>query len=272
MKPIEYKKIKVLIQFFFHIRKREICAWCLAVFGITLLYTILFPAVKDMAQMELEAMSKELLELVGMSKFSDMGNYIIYFGTIYGMILIAITVFAISSAAKGLLDEERKKSIEFLYGTPISRNEIYVAKYMTSLFSTLFLIVSAAVAGICSGILSSEATFIFGDYFKIIMISSMTPLFFMTFSFMMAAVSSRIGTGMNTMIIMMVSYVLGYLSKLLHNSGTWLSWFSPFEQFSYEKALALVGDTLIWYGGCFLIIIAMFLIGLIQYRHRDFML
>ena len=272
MRQVELSKIKTLIAFTFQIRKKEIVGWCAAIFGIVLLYTILFPSIKDMAQMEMETMPKELLELIGMGEFSNMGNYITYFGMIYGMILIAISVFSISFATRILAEEERDQTMEFLYATCISRSEIYIAKYVTALLSCLLVIFSAATAGICSGLFSNEATFVFADYIKIILISSMTPLLFLTLSFQIAAVSKRKGTVTIGIFIMMVSYVLGYLSKLLGTGGTWLSWFSPFTLFSYENAIKWTMTTRLWFSGFFICLIGLWCIGIMLYKQRDFQL
>lgn len=272
MKQIEFHKIKTLIAFHFQIRKKEIIGWCAAIFGIVLLYTILYPSIKEMAQMEMETMPKELLELMGMGQFSDMGNYITYFGMIYGMIVIAISVFAISFAARILKEEERDQTMEFLYSTCISRSEIYIAKYVTALLSCLLVILAAAAAGIGSGVIHHEPTFIFTDYVKNILISSITPLLFLTLSFQLAAVSKRKGTLMMGVFVMMVSYVLGYLSKLLGTDGTWLSWLSPFTLFSYENAIAWSAITRLWLGGYFIFMMVIWSIGIMIYKQRDFQL
>lgn len=272
MRTIEVSKIGVLIKFQFKTRKKEIFGWSLAIFSIMFLYAALFPSVKDMAQLKMEAMPKELLQFVGMESFSDMGDYISYFGMIYGMLLIAISIFAVSFASRILLDEERNKSIEFLAAQELSRVEIYVSKYLSAFFAVLCLVCLSAFAGLLGAVIGGGYDFDFAKYASVVKISSITPFFFMSLSFALGGFSQKYGSATTGSFILMLSYMLGYLSKLLGKNGEWMVYLSPFETFSARSELALDSLTLLCCGIYVLLAAFLTVFGGYRYNSRDYQL
>lgn len=270
MNRIDLRKTGKLTAFQINIHKKEMSGWCAAIFGISFLYTILFPSVKDMAQMKMDAMPEELLQFIGMNGLSDMGNYISYLATIFGMILICISVFAISFSSHILLDEEKEGSVEFLYSNALSKTEIYAAKFLTVFLAVFAVICAAAVASLISGVAGGGDTFDFAAYSRMMKLSTLTPFFFAALSFALAGASRRLGGVMVGITVLMVSYVLGYLSKLLGENWEWLKYLSPFEALSCSHTADPAGETLVYWGVVVAVGLLLVLAGAILYNRRDY--
>lgn len=223
-----------------------------------------------MAQVKLDAMPKELLELVGMDKFSDMSNYITYFGMIFNMLLIVISIFSASFSASILSKEEKNKTIEFLYALEVERYEIYVSRLITAFVAVISVVSSGVMAAAIAGSINGGSTFVAGDFIKIVKVSGFTPFFFMALSLMVAGISTKIGAPMVGSMTVLISYVLGYLSKLIGNDAQWLSKLSPFEMLTPENAITLEGQTLVVLVIYFTLSICFVVIGGIVYKRRDF--
>ncbi len=249
---------------------KQIIGWCTAVFSIMFLYMILFPSVKDMAQIKLDAMPRELLQFVGMEDFADMSNFIAYFGMIFNIILIAVSIFAASFSAGLISKEEKTKTIEFLYALEVSRSEIYVSRLFAALLAVFAVLCSGAISTAVCGTINGGETFIAADFIQIVKISGFTAFFFMAVSLMIAGVSTKIGAPMIGSMTVLVCYLSGYLSRLLGEKGKWLGKLSPFEMLSPKNAIALEKHTIYAIMIYIAISVCFVFIGGVVYRRRDF--
>lgn len=250
--------------------RRQISGWCLAIFALMFLYMILFPSIQGVMQMKLDAMPKAMLQAFGMESFNDFGNFISYFGVVYNLILIAISIFAATFSANLICKEEKFKTIEFLYSLEVSRLEIYVAKLITAFVAVLLIICSAGVSTMICGFINAGPTFVLVDFLKIIKISSFTVFFFVGVAFLFAGISSNIGASALGSVTVLVCYLLGFLSTLLGDSGAWLEKLSPFQLFSPQNALAFETDTFIALLVYFALMLIFVVVGGISYKRRDF--
>lgn len=250
--------------------RKQILGWFIAIFAIMFLYMILFPSVKDMAQIKMESMPQGVLELFGMEDLSSMSNYVSYFGMIYGIVLIAISFFSVTFSANLLGREEKTKTIEFLYSLAVSRSEIYIAKLITAFVANLLLVSAVAIATIVCGVISGGATFDLLDISQLLKITSFTVFFFMATGLLIAAASNKFGSSATGSMVVIASYLLGYLGTLLGENAAWLKRLSPFEQFSPANALAFENDMLITLGIYFALLVVFIVVGLLLYRRRDF--
>lgn len=250
--------------------RKQIIGWCVAIFSIMFLYMILFPTVKDMAQLKLDAMPKEILEMFGMENFTDMANFTSYFGMIYSIVIIAISIFAATISANLICKEEKSKTIEFLYSLEVSRTEIYISKLITAFIAVFMVVLSAVVSTAICGMITGGETFVAADFLQIAKISSITAFFFMTVSLLLAGITTKIGVSVTSSMIVLLCYMLGYLSKLLGDKAQWLVNLSPFELFNSTNALALEGDTMAALGVYFAIMVIFVVVGGIVYKRRDF--
>ncbi|HMM05076.1 MAG TPA: ABC transporter permease subunit [Clostridiales bacterium] len=250
--------------------RKLITGWFIAIFATMFLYMILFPSVKDMAQFKMEAMPPGVMELFGMEDLSVMSDYVGYFGMVYVLVLIAISVFAVTFSAGLLSKEEKTKTIEFLYSLTVSRSEIYLAKLLTAIIANLLIIAGVALATFGCGMINGGPTFVPGDLLQILTITSLTVFFFMSVGLMIAGVSNQWGTPATGSMVVIASYLLGYLGTLLNENAAWLQRLSPFEEFSPTNALSLTNDIRITLGVYCTLSLIFIGVGLVRYRHRDF--
>jgi len=272
MREFDFKKTIKLSWFSLKTYRKQVIGWCVAIFAITFLYMILFPSVKDMAQIKLNAMPKELMQFVGMNEFSDMSDFVLYFGMIFNLVLVAVSVFAATFSANLLLKEEKSRSMEFLYALETSRIEIYLSKCIAALVSVFAVLAAGTVSAAICGYVNGGETFVVADFLKVIGIASAIAFIFSVLSLLIAGISAKIGAPMLGSMAVIFSYVLGFLSHLLGDQARWLSWFSPFDKLSAENILAMDSDALLFLAIYILFMIGCLLIGCRAYRKRDFCL
>ena len=250
--------------------RRYLLGWTVSIFATMFMYMILFPTMQDMAVIKMDAMPKQILQLFDMDNFSSLDNFINYFGMIFNLILIAMSIFAASFSANLICREEKAKTIEFLYSLEVSRTEIYVSKLLSAFVASLAVLLSAMVSTWICGAINGGETFVVGDFLQIIKISGFCVFFFMALSVMLAGITTKVGVGAVGSMIVLVCYLLGYLSKLLDTKAPWLAYFSPFELFSPQNAVKFESKTLtalaIYFGLALVFLIA----GGLVYRRRDF--
>ncbi len=243
--------------------------WGIGSFAVMFLYMILFPSVQDMAKVKMEAMPEELLEFMGMSSFSDMGNFVSYLGIIFGIVILVISVFA-SVYAGGLINkEEKQKTIEFLYGLSVSRDEIYLGKCIAAYAGVMAVLLMAAISSLICGFINGGETFVLMDAIQIFKITGFSAFIFTGVSLFVAGLTAKVSAGAVSSAVVFVCYVLGYLGTLLGEKAQWLKYISPFETLSSTEALAgenILIKLLIY----FIIAAVLTAIGGVFYKKRDF--
>ncbi len=269
MKNFELRNVFKLCVINISNTKKSIIGWSIAIFSIMSLYMILFPSIKDMAQIKLDVLPQELMQFVGMSSMADMSNFTTYFGMIYGIILIAISIFSATYSSSLIRKEEQTKSIEFLNALTVSKTEIYISKYITSYFVTLIIVLCAIISTIICGFIGGGETFNIIDILTASKFSSLTPFIFGGLGLMFAGISPKLGTGALSSAIVLVSYVLGYLGELLTTSGEFLLYFSPFSMLSVKNVLSNESGVTISLIIYFAIYVISIIIGCMIYNKRD---
>lgn len=264
------KNIATLTKFQLRVHRKQIGGWAIAIFGIMFLYMILFPSVQDMAQIKMDAMPEELMQFMGMDDFSDMSNYTTYFGMIYNIILIAISIFAVVLGAGILSKDEKEKTIEFLYSLEVSRLELYLSKVVTAYLGVIIVIIGATASTLLCGLINGGETFTIMDVIQIIKCASITPFVFLGVGIMIAGITAKVSGGSAGSIIVIISYVLGFLSTMVSDQFTWLKYASPFEVLSPNEVLILSSHVLLAMGGYFVALVIFVVIGGISYCKRDF--
>lgn len=264
------KAMKALLIMELKNSRKMILGWAIGIFSIMFLYMILFPSVKEMGQMKLDAMPKEMLQLVGMESMDDFRTFPSYFGTIYNMVLVAISIFAGVLCGGLLYKEEKTKSIEFLYSMEVSRVEIYIAKLLTGFIGIMFVVICGGIATILCGLWNGGSTFDIELILRAIKISSISTLFFGSVGFFVGGMTGKFSAGSVAAMIVLATYLTGYLGNLLGDKATWLKAFSPLEVMKTQNAMhpdqeLVIG--VITYMGFMILLISC---GLQSYRKRDF--
>lgn len=252
------------------INKKQIIGWGVAIFSIMFLYMILFPSVKDMAQIKMESMPKEIMQFMGVNSFEDMSNYLEYFAMIYNLLLIAISVFAAIFGANIVANEEKNKTLEFTYALKVSRLEIYISKVIATFLGVIFVIIAAAVATIICGLISGGETF---DLAKVIMMikgAGQIPFVYMAIGLMFSAITTKFGGASISSMIVILTYVIGFLSTMVSEGLRWIEWISPFEMLKPNKVTELNADVMLAMSIYAVFMIVCIVVGGFSYNKRDF--
>ncbi len=269
MREMQAKNIVRLCKFNIYILRKAIIGWCCVVTALMTLYMILFPYVQDIAGVKMDALPTEILQLVGMDSLSDMANYTTYYGMIFGIILVAVSIFAATFSAGLITKEEKTKSIEFLSSLAVSRQEIYVSKYITSLVAVAAVLVGAVCSAAVCGLINGGETFSLAGVLTSAKTAGFTAVFFGAVGLFMAALSGKIGGGAAVSVVVIASYMLGYLGELLGDKAEFLFYLSPFKAFSVENSLSMDGEFIASLAVYFGIYVVLVVAGCIAYQKRD---
>ena len=262
------KNILKLTSFKLYLSRKTIMGFGLAILLITTLYMILYPSIRDIAQEELNALPKEVLQLFLMDKSSDLTNYTSYFSMIYSLVILGISFFASIFSFKIIKNEEKNKTIEYLNSLSVSRNEIYISSFLTSFISILIVVLISCLTVVSCGLINGGTSFNLKDILNVLSVICFIPFFFGGLSLFLAGISSKkIGIGYAYLIVI-ISYVLGYIGNLLNNNV--LTKFSPFITFNTNDILninnSLIIMFLVYISICFIVLV----IGNLVYKKRDF--
>jgi ABC-2 type transport system permease protein len=142
--------------------RKSILGWTISVSGVIILMLAFFPsmqseAMQQLAEAKLEGIDPALLAALGLGVMPDFTVITNYFGYVLQFITLAIMVFVVQKAVNMLIREETEGTIEFLYGKPVSREEIFFQKLL-ALFAAFaaFLLVL--------GIVTAAGYLAFSDY------------------------------------------------------------------------------------------------------------
>lgn len=265
-----WKTIWSLTKFDLKNYRKNITVWIITIFSITFLYMILFPSVKEMGQVKLEAMPKELLDFVNMSSMTDLQNYMNYYAMIISLIIIAISIFATTFTGKIIQYEEKSKAIEFTYSLEISRVSILLSKSITSFIAILGVLLATIVANFICAFAVGQETFELLNTILIIKTTLFIPFIFMSITLLICGITGKNIASSLASGIVFISYMLGYLAKLIGEKGAFLKYFSPFELLAPKEVISMNSDTVVAY---FILVVFFFVTTIIAhllYRRRDF--
>ncbi len=259
-----------LVKINLKVNKTQIIIWSTAIFSLMFLYMILFPSVGDLAQLKFEAMPKELMQFFGMEDFTLLATHTGYFGMIYNLILIAISIFIAIFSANIILNEEKSKTIDFLYSLNTTRGEIFFSKFLTSYIALMIVLISAFTSVMICGFINGGETFSLIETWQILKISSITTFVFLGIGTMLSGISSKIPAGTIASMLVLVMYMFGFFSSIAPDSLSFFKYLSPFEMLNPENAVNLTFETMVFTVIYFFIMIVFTLIGWHFYKKRDF--
>ncbi len=257
-----------LTKFQLNNKKNYIMGWSIGVFSMMFLYMILFESMKDLGQVKFDAMPKEILEFMGVESFAVMTNWISYYGMIFSLFTLVVSFFAATFAGTLIYNEEKIKSIEFLYGLPVSRMEIFISKILTSFVAVLVVSLAMDVSALLCGFINGGETFVAMDALTIMKITGIVPFFFMAIALFVGGLTARVPTGLVASGGVITFYMLGYLGSLLENEL--MTNISPFKVFEAANAMNLNSDVFFLFGVFIVAMFAVIFLGGLVYNKRDF--
>lgn len=266
---MQINKIIKMAIFNLKFNRLQIIGWSLVLFLLSFVYMILFPNVKEIAQIKIENMPEEILELFNIDFLVSLSNFQGFLGVIYSMILIAIAIFAVTFSASLLTYEESNKTIEFLGTLEVSRIDIYLAKALASFLALSIVLLATDIGLIIPGFINGGETFNLLEILEILKFSNVTVYLFWAIGLMISGINGKKNSSIIGSLIVIIFYFVGYLGTLLGNSGEFLGYLSPFETLSPSKVLNLDFASSITLGiYCLVIYMAIFLGGCF-YSRRD---
>ncbi len=263
------KQILKLCKFNLLVKRKAIMGWSLCIFSVMTLYMVFFPSIQDVASIKFEVMPQEVLQFVGMEDLTSLDNYTNYFGTIYALVLVAVSIFSATFSAGLITKAEQDKSIEFMNSLPVTRTELFIAKYLTSTIAVGLVLTCAILAVIGCGFLVGGESFSLMDVVACAKITSFSALLFGAIALSLAGVSSKVGTAATASGVVLAAYMLGYLGQLLGEDGELLKYFSPFLTLSVEQVLENSSELYIGLGIYFFLYLLALIIGGVLYNRRD---
>jgi len=197
---------------------------------LLLLYLSFFDVIKDSAdQIEqlYAAMPKELIEAFGKGMdsmttiYGYIGNQVAMYLSLSGCIL------AVSMAAGSIAGEIGNRNILFLLSKPISRLQIYAAKFI-AIVSSLFVsnIILLGITILSINLLTKETDLDLGIFALVYLAIFLLELFFVGLTELLG---SKFNSGKAIAIcslVVIVSYLLNVLAGL-SEQAEWLKYFSP---------------------------------------------
>lgn len=249
--------------------KRQIIGWTIAMFSIMFLYMILFPSMQEMAEVKMKAMPEELLQLFGMEDFTLLNNYIAYYSMILNVLLIPLSIYSAIYSAGLFFKEEKFKSIEFLNCMPVNRSEIYFSKVIAGFVGVFIVCFLTFLSALICGFLVGGDTFDLSKFITMSKLSGFIPFLFAGIAFFISGFTAKISTPMLSSMTVLITYMFGYLSKLLENKAEWLSYFSPFQMLSPQNCTELTSENITRYLIIIFITLLLVLFGNIFYKKRD---
>lgn len=103
--------IKTLFLFQLQYFVKTIVVWSAVLFGIMSMYMAFFSTMQEMAQVKFEMLPKEYLQLMGVEDISQMGNYVTFFGMIFNILIIIMSIYAVTFSMNLILKEEKTKPL-----------------------------------------------------------------------------------------------------------------------------------------------------------------
>ncbi|HPG91830.1 MAG TPA: ABC transporter permease subunit [Clostridia bacterium] len=237
MKTISIKRTSSIFLTELKTKIRPFAIWMASIVGLTFLYMLLFPMVKDIALAKLEAMPPEILAMFGMEDVGQVMNYNYYFGMIYQLFSIVFCGYAVAQGASIFQSEETSGIIEYLYSNNVSREEIFVAKSGTVLTRIFILSLCALIPALISGAAVADNELSIKTLILCSVITLVAMLFYASLGFLLGSVLKRnrpasgIGLG-----ILLAMYFIGYTSELVEDLE-FFKWLSPTHMLSPQDVI-----------------------------------
>ncbi len=258
-----------LVKFNLKIHKTQILIWTVSITSLMFLYMILFSSMHDLAHVKMEAMPDVLMQLFGMEDFSSIATYTGYLSMIYNLILIAISIFIGIFSANIIASEEKQKTIDFLYSLNTTRSEIYISKFLTSYVALMIVLIGAFFSVMACGFINGGETFSVMESWQILKLSSITTFVFLGLGSMLAGISSKIPAASLASMLVLVTYMFGFLSSLSPDNLEFFKYLSPFEMLHPDAVVKLETETMIFAGIFYISMIVFTVIGWHFYKSRD---
>lgn len=202
---------------FIKVNKKTILIWSLIMFLVIFIYMILYPTVNDMAQIKMDLLPSELLEIFNLSDISLLSDYNEYYKMVYAIMVIPISIFSINLFTFSLLNEEKNKTINYLSNLSVSRKDIFISKVLSTYIALFLVIIACLFSSLLCGYISGGNTFNAIEIINITISYSLCPIFLVSVSAFACGFSYKLGKSI-AYGYLFISYILGYLGNLINSN------------------------------------------------------
>lgn len=225
--------------------RRGTVAWTVTVGGVLFAMLAFFPSMQtegmqSLASAKLEGVDPALLAAVGLNVMPDFTVITDFFGYILQFIVLAVMVFVTQRAVSLLIKEETDGTIEYLYGKPVSRSEIFVQKLLALALLYIGMLAMFAVLTVAGYLAFSDYTF--GEAVKEVAIFYSAILFvgavFLALGVLLSTVisSEKAASGVSIALVF-GTFVLGMLSAVVEKLD-FLIYLSPMDWIKTQKLMS----------------------------------
>jgi len=254
---------------------KSLLFWVVCIGSIVFFMLAFFPnmqseSMQQLARAKMEGMDPALLAAFGLDVMPDFTNITEFFGYVFQYITIAIMVFITQKAISLLIREETDGTIEFLYGRPVSRREIFFQKLVSLFISYLMLLIGVSCVSILGYHFFSEKNIIEGIKEIFIMFGGVlyAGMIFLSIGLLISTViKSDKRSSAATIFVVFGTYMLGIMAVVVEELD-FLLYFSPTEWIKAEKILTKGISALEWGIGLSTIIISI-ISASILYAKKD---
>ncbi len=237
-----------LLSFELKRQQKKALAWALISGVFILVFMALFPSmeksgIQELVMEKFDAFPREFMEAFGLDmavNFNDIMHYLAY--TIQ-YIVMALSIYALFLGLDSLLLEESQGTIEFIYGQPLSRRDIYLGKLISHLLVLFESLVLVGLASFFSASLfkppSLEIQVLAGDILEMFMGTLLVLSLYYFLGLFLGSLLHSGGLGF-VMGVFFFTYLLGVLSRIKENLA-FLQYLSPFD---YALPMDLVREGL----------------------------
>lgn len=237
-----------------------------------------FPSMKSesmqsLANAKMEGVNPSLLAAMGLSQLPDFSVISVFFGYVLQFIVLAIMFITASQGVNLLHKEEAEGTIEYLYSKPISRDEIYIEKFLAHLIIMFTMLIVLSITTVIGYLLFSDFTFLQAVKEALVFYSAIlfVGLIFSSISILFSALlKTNSKTNGVVFSVVLGSFICGMISSMVEKLD-FLIWLSPMDWIKGEKLLSsgiLPGE---WILG-FTIIISCLAAAWYAYRKKDFLI
>ncbi len=217
---------------------KPILFWSIAIVVFNIFMFSFFPLMRDQQEsmdLILKNYPKEMLQLFGLANAQSLSELQGYLPFVFIFIQLIVANHASLVGMKTLSQEESERTADFLFTKPISRNQLFVSKMLSSLIE-LFAIFCVVVFSMHISIaffvkdISEHTEALSVIYGSIVLFQglffSISVLISMTTKYVRSTISYAIG-------LSFFMYAVYSIKQLIDSQ--WMSYFTPFSYFEASK-------------------------------------
>ncbi len=244
--------------------------WILALCGIVLMYTALYPTFSSDAELtkamfaNLPAAIKAALKIDVNAMLSFLG----FFAFTFTNITLFAGIHAMHTGVSILSREHRSKTTDFLLSKPRSRSSVFIQKYTAGLTVIVGTWAAVTVSAFVLGKVFGAGDFSLQNFSFLMLALLMIQLWFFACGTLVAGLLRRIRSTIPvTLAVTFGFFMVGMLGAILGDA--WLRYLSPFKFFDFVDIAAGKGFELVYVLVAAISFVVMIVMTYVMYTKKD---